>query len=103
MEDVIREIIKIEDAAQKLMKDTKEEIIRKREEHKKDVQSFEEEILGDARRKVEQIREKELAEIQQVSQEKINKCDTRLNKMAYYVDKNEERWVLNLINSVLEG
>ena len=29
MEDVIREIIKIEDAAQKLMKDTKEEIIRK--------------------------------------------------------------------------
>ena len=102
MEDVIKKIIKIEEKAQSIMASTYRENEVKRQVAADQIKQLEATIIGDAHRKIEEIREKELSENSELLKEKSDVCNSKLKKMEAIVLKNEDQWVDNLYNKILE-
>lgn len=101
MEDIIRNIIKIENQAQQIIDDALEDKRLKEEEHKDKLSSLENKILMEAKKKVEQIREREFAEIQENENGKVAKCDKRIEEMKKQATENMEQWVDELVKRVV--
>ncbi len=101
MEDVIRRIIEIEEEAQKILKDTKEENARKENEAREALDHLHEKIVGDAHRKEKELRKKELRENATAAREIRAKCDEQLIRLEEKVKLKEEEWVKMLVDAVL--
>lgn len=101
MEEIIKKIISIEDQAQKIIDDALEDKRNQEKEHRDRVAALENKIISDAKKKVEQIREREFAEIQDAEDGKIAKCDKRLEEMRKQAEQNMSKWVDELVNRVI--
>lgn len=101
MEDVVRKIIKIEEIAQEIMASTIRENQVKRQEAQERMGELEDKILGDAKRKVKEIKKRELSE-NAVAAKQIGKaCDHRIEEMEKKAAANEEAWINYLVDRVL--
>jgi ethanolamine utilization protein EutQ (cupin superfamily) len=101
MEDVIRRIIEIEDEARRIIDDSIADKKRKEKEHKERIEVLEQKIISDAKRKVEQIREREFAEIEEKERLKVEKCSKHIQSMRQHGDENMDRWVKELVDRVI--
>jgi len=101
MEEVIKNIIQIEDKAQKIIDDAIANKKLKEAEHKERVKSLEDTIINDAKHKVEQIREREFLEIREQEEAKVAKCQVRLEQMDIDAQKQMDSWVEELVKRVL--
>lgn len=102
MEEVIKQIIDIEEQAQKIIDDALEEKQRKESEHVAHVKELEQQLMQDAHRKVAQIREREFKEIREQQQKMKEKCANRQLAMEKKAAQEMEKWVTNLVNRVLD-
>lgn len=102
MEEVIRQIIDIEEQAQKIIDDTLEEKRHKEEEHIAQVKELENQLMQDAHRKVAQIREREFKEIHEQQRKMKDKCANRQAAMEKKASQEMDKWVDNLVNRVLD-
>ncbi len=102
MEEVIRQIIDIEEQAQKIIDDALEDKRRKEEEHVAQVNELEDQLMQDAHRKVAQIREREFKEIREQQRKMQEKCKNRQEAMEKRAAQEMDKWVDNLVNRVLD-
>ncbi|WZL82285.1 hypothetical protein QBE53_04065 [Vallitaleaceae bacterium 9-2] len=102
MEEVIKKIIEIEEKAQSVINETLKEKERKEKEHEAKVQNLEETIISNAHRKVEQIREREFAEVNGKRQAMEKECEDRLDRMQSYANEKMDQWVDELVRRVLD-
>ncbi len=101
MEKVIKQIMEIEEKAQKIIDDALLEKKQKEKEHKLRVEALEYQIINDAKLKVQQIRDREFNDIKEAEEEKVTKCVNHLLEMDKYADDNMDEWVENLVRRVL--
>lgn len=101
MEEVIKKIIEIEDIAKDIMDTTVAEKEQKEKEHVQQLKALEDKIVSDAKKKVEQIREREFLEIKEHEEEKVRLCEERLVKMDSEAAKKMDVWVKELVDRVL--
>jgi len=101
MEEVIKKIIKIEATAQEIMAKTAQENKVKRAEAQARMVELEEKILGDAQRKVKEIKKAELRKNAVVAKEIGKESERLISKMEEKAVANEEAWVAYLVDRVL--
>lgn len=102
MQDVIRRIIKIEEKAQAIIEGANREKEQKKKDFDDRLESLEKRIIGDAKRKVSQIRERELSENVVARDSQQEKCNSKLEMMEQRVKENEAKWVDELVANVLK-
>lgn len=102
MEDVIRKIISIEEKAQEIIGEAIEEKANRKKEQEVKLEQLEEQILGDAKRKIDQLRTRELSENSIISEKQTILCGAKLVKMEERVEKYGEKWVEELIENILK-
>lgn len=102
MQDVIRRIIKIEEKAQAIIEGANREKEQKKRDFDDRLESLEKRIIGDAKRKVSQIRERELSENVVARDSQQEKCNGKLEMMEQRVKENEAKWVDELVANVLK-
>lgn len=101
MEDVIRKIIKIEEKAQAIMDGAISEKMQMEQDFDEKLKALDDRIIGDAKRKISELRERELSENNEVMEQQKVLCENKLSVMEEAVAKNREQWVETLVNNVL--
>ncbi len=102
MQDVIKKIIKIEEKAQAIIEGANKEKDQIRRDFEEKVTSLENKIMGDARKKVKQLRERELSENKIASDKRASKCEKQIVAMEARVSEHKEQWVKELVENVLK-
>ena len=101
MEDVIREIIKIEYEAKGIIE---EALLNKRKmeaEHKIALEELEARISGDATKKIRQIRDRELKEAYEKEEEKRKRCQMKIKEIEEHARLNMDLWVDEIFQRVI--
>lgn len=102
MEDVIKKIINIEEKARAIIEAANQEKEIKEQEFDQKLSSLEEKIMGDARKKIKQLRERELNENTEAKRVSEQKCQKKIAIIEERVVKNKDQWVSELVENVLK-
>lgn len=100
MEDIIREIIKIEYEAKGIIETAIQEKRDLETKHKNEMIELEERIMKDARRKVKQIRDREMKEAIDKEEAKRRICDHKIRQIEEHSRLNLELWVDEIFRRV---
>lgn len=101
MEDVIKKIIKIEEKAQAIMDGAISEKMRMEQDFDEKLTSLDNRIIGEAKRKVKELRERELSENSELVNAQVTQCDEKLQVMEKAVAENRDKWIDTLVANVL--
>lgn len=102
MEDIIKQIIQIESEAQQIIDDAMVEKKKQEAEHEIKIKELREKIISDAHKKVESIKKREFAEIDEEEKAKAERCDEHILKIEAYAAEHIDEWVEDIVNRVLD-
>ncbi|MBN2222574.1 MAG: hypothetical protein JW708_10245 [Vallitaleaceae bacterium] len=101
MEEVIREIIKIEYEAKGIIEEAIQKKRKAEEEHKNALEELEARIVGDATNKIKQIRDRELKEAYEKEEEKRRRCQMKMKEIEEHARLNMDLWVDEIFQRVI--
>lgn len=102
MEEVIKKIIYIESKAQKVVNSAEQEKADKYEDLKTRLEELEVKLNQDAKKKIDRIREMELADAKEEASAKYEGCSGRIKMIEQYYKDNREKWCSDLFKQVIE-
>lgn len=102
MEEIIKKIIDIEYKAQSVIDDANQEKEKRKEALKEKLVVLEEQLISDAKRKIGQLRTRELDEALRENALEEEKCTASLVKMDAQKHEMEKIWKDELVTSVLK-
>lgn len=102
MEEIIKKIIDIEYKAQSVIDDANQEKEKRKEALKEKLIVLEEQLISDAKRKIGQLRTRELDEAIRENVLEEEKCMASLIKMDAQKHEMEKIWKDELVTSVLK-
>jgi hypothetical protein len=102
MEEIIKKIISIENKAQKVMSSTNVEKKEKELALKEKLQQLEKNIIENAYKKVEQIRERELAETNLEAKKETERCNNIIIRMEERASRKEKIWRKEIIDAIIK-
>lgn len=101
MEEVVRRILQIEETAQETMNQAIQDKKEKEDAHQKRLSELQARINREAERKVRELREMELAEAQQKSEQISRDCSVRIEEMEQLSRQNMENWIEAVTKAIL--
>lgn len=102
MEDVIKKIIRIEEKAQTIIEGANKEKEQMEAAFEEKLDALERRVIGDAKRKVRELRERELSDNIAAREAQVDKCNRKLAEMELRVKENRDKWVDELVDNVLK-
>ncbi|MDA3846971.1 MAG: hypothetical protein PF505_10600 [Vallitaleaceae bacterium] len=103
MEEIIKRIIFIENKAQKVINTAEQEKISKQEDLVKRLEALEEKLFKDADKKIQVMRDKELAAANSKIEGMSESCTGKLMRIEQYSKDHKEEWCAGLYDAVIRG
>lgn len=100
MKEEIEKIIAIEQNAKRIIKEAKVDKEKKEVEHEKRVEEMRAHVIGDAYKKVENIRERELKETGHLIAQKDEECNEKIQQIQKDAELMKAEWLDKLYTKV---
>lgn len=102
MDKLIEKILSIENRAQNLINEAKQEEKNIQDQLEDEIRQLEEDIIEKQNRKIRQLKDRELNEARLVADKNNEDVNNKLNDMENISNINMERWTNEVVTSIIE-
>lgn len=101
MEDIIKKIISMEEKAEKIVQEAKNEETNLNKELEMDIKAMEKEIVNSQNRKIRQLKDWELGEAKEKAKAIEDETKEKMKDIERYAKENMDSWIAEVVKAVI--